>query len=174
MSDSFLCPSPCSSYYTLRLFLPYCPALWWESILCVASQSLISVVPVSIFLSPFGSLSCFGFIFIHLFCSILTFWCLLFLFIWLWNTWATLGEVSLGLKVIGLVLVSSCPTVWGAHSSISTLKEKNRPAVHPRRAFVLYYYFSLSAPCVFGCSYPYKTMMWFKVGCFCLRLLCSQ
>lgn len=61
MSDSFLCPSPCSSYYTLRLFLPYCPALWWESILCVASQSLISVVPVSIFLSPFGSLSCFGF-----------------------------------------------------------------------------------------------------------------
>lgn len=66
MSDSFLCPSPCSSYYTLRLFLPYYLALWWESILCVASQSLISVclsslvVPVSIFLSPFGSLSCFG------------------------------------------------------------------------------------------------------------------
>lgn len=67
MSDSFLCPSPCSSYYTLSTAEITYLALWWESILCVASQSLISVclsslvVPVSIFLSPFGSLSCFGF-----------------------------------------------------------------------------------------------------------------
>lgn len=162
MSDSFL---------LFLLYLQVISAILSRSV----SQSLISVclsslvVPVSIFLSPFGSLSCFGF-YIYSF-ILLNSDFLMFAFL----IYMTLKHMShtLGLKSYWFSFSQQLShSMWSSLIHFYTERKKSSCCVP--YAFVLYYYFSLSVLCVFGCSYPYKIMMWFKVGCFCLRLLCSQ